>query len=79
VFLQNEEMHFDFNISNCKHSNKITINNQTFNVVYIDGCHEPDFIKRDMERSFHGIMWMDDYHGGWYKNQKYNENFFKRI
>jgi predicted O-methyltransferase YrrM len=81
VFLQNnEEMSFDFNISNCKHSNKITIhkttsdiffgkNNQTFNFVYIDGCHEPDFIKRDMERSFHfleknGIMWMDDYHGG---------------
>ena len=73
-------MNFDFNISNCKNIDKITINkitsdiffennNQTFNVIYIDGCHEPDFIKRDMENSFNilqknGIMWMDDYGGG---------------
>ena len=80
-FLQNnEEMNFDFNISNCKNIDKITINkitsdnffennNQTFNFIYIDGCHEPDFIKRDMENSFNilqknGIMWMDDYGGG---------------
>jgi hypothetical protein len=80
-FLQNnEEMNFDFNISNCKNVDKITIhkitsdiffenNNQTFNFIYIDGCHEPDFIKRDMENSFNilqknGIMWMDDYGGG---------------
>lgn len=81
VFLQNnEEMNFDFNISICKNSDKIKIykttsdnfflnNNQTFNLIYIDGCHEPDFIKRDMENSFNileknGIMWMDDYGGG---------------
>lgn len=80
-FLQNnEEMNFDFNITNCKNSNKITIhkitsdsffekNNQTYNFIYIDGSHEPDFIKRDMENSFNvleknGIMWMDDYGGG---------------
>jgi predicted O-methyltransferase YrrM len=80
-FLQNnEEMNFDFNISVCKNSNKITINkttsdifyennNQTYNFIYIDGCHESDFIKRDMENSFdilekNGIMWMDDYGGG---------------
>lgn len=56
-FLQNnEEMNFDFNISICKKSNKIRINkitsdnffennNQTYNFIYIDGCHEPDFIK----------------------------------
>lgn len=42
---------------------------QTFNFVYIDGCHEPDFIERDMENGFkvvrkNGIMWMDDYMGG---------------
>jgi predicted O-methyltransferase YrrM len=76
----NEEMNFDFNISNCKNSNKIIIhkitsdiffenNNKTYNFIYIDGCHEPDFIKRDMEFSFNfleknGIMWMDDYGGG---------------
>jgi len=80
-FLQNnEETNFDFNISICKKSDKIIIkkitsdiffenNNQTYNFIYIDGCHEPDFIKRDMENSFNileknGIMWMDDYDGG---------------
>jgi len=80
-FLQNnEEMNFDYNISICKNSDRITINkitsdiffennNQTYNFIYIDGCHEPDFIKRDMENSFNileknGIMWMDDYGGG---------------
>jgi predicted O-methyltransferase YrrM len=80
-FLQNkEETNFDFNISNCKNSDKITIhkitsdiffenNNQTYNFIYIDGCHKSDFIKRDMENSFNvleknGIMWMDDYGGG---------------
>jgi len=80
-FLQNnEELNFDFNISNCKNKEKIKINKitsdtffennkQTFNFIYIDGCHEPDFIIRDMENSFkvlepNGIMWMDDYGGG---------------
>jgi hypothetical protein len=80
-FLQNnEEMNFDFNISICKKSDRIRIhkitsdnffenNNQTYNFIYIDGCHEQDFIKRDMENSFNileknGIMWMDDYGGG---------------
>jgi predicted O-methyltransferase YrrM len=80
-FLQNnEEMNFDFNISVCKHTDRITVhkitsdmffkhNNQRYNFIYIDGCHEPDFIKRDMENSFNileinGIMWMDDYGGG---------------
>jgi predicted O-methyltransferase YrrM len=80
-FLQNnEELNFDFNISICKNPNRITINkitsdiffennNQTYTFIYVDGCHEPDFIKRDMENSFNileknGIMWMDDYGGG---------------
>jgi predicted O-methyltransferase YrrM len=80
-FLQNnEEMNFDYNISICKNSDRISINkttsdiffennNQTYNFIYIDGCHEPDIIKRDMENSFsnlekNGIMWMDDYGGG---------------
>jgi predicted O-methyltransferase YrrM len=81
VHLDNgEELNFDYNISNCKNTDKITVhkitsdkffenNNRTFNFIYIDGCHEPDFIKRDMENSFkflekNGIMWMDDYRGG---------------
>ena len=37
------------------------INNKTYNFIYNDGCHEPEFIKRDMENSFvclekNGIM-----------------------
>jgi predicted O-methyltransferase YrrM len=73
----NEELRFDYNISICNNKEKITIhkvtsdqffetNKNTFNFIYIDGCHEPDFILRDMENSFKclvkgGIMWMDDY------------------
>lgn len=80
-FLQNkEEENFDFNISICKNVHKITIhkitsdyffenNKKTYNFIYIDGSHELDNIKRDMENSFkvlekNGIMWMDDYNGG---------------
>lgn len=76
----NEEQNFDYNMTICKNTDKITIhkitsdeffknNDKTYNLIYIDGCHEPDFIKRDMENSFkvlekNGIMWMDDYGGG---------------
>lgn len=80
-FLQNnEEANFDYNITHCQNSQKITVhkitsdeffksNTQMFDFIYIDGCHEPDFIMRDMENSFkilepNGIMWMDDYCGG---------------
>ena len=80
-FLQNnEEKNFDFNISICKNKDKITIhkitsddffkNNNTFyNLIYIDGNHNPEYIMRDMINSFkflekNGIMWMDDYLGG---------------
>ena len=78
--LNNEEKNFDFNISRCKNTDKITVhkvtsdaffqtNTQTYNFIYIDGCHEPEFIRRDMENSFkalekNGIMWMDYYMGG---------------
>jgi predicted O-methyltransferase YrrM len=76
----NEEINFDYNIKNCKNSDKIEIkkitsdfffesNNKRYNFIYIDGCHECEFITRDMENSFkvlekNGIMWMDDYCGG---------------
>jgi len=80
-FLENnEEKNFDFNIRNCNNSEKITVqkitsdkffetNDKTFNFIYIDGCHKPDYIIRDMKNSFKylkkdGIMWMDDYGGG---------------
>ena len=74
------EEYFDANIRSCLHPDKITVhkvtsdaffpqNKATYDIIYIDGCHELDFIKRDMENSFAvlrpgGIMWMDDYLGG---------------
>jgi predicted O-methyltransferase YrrM len=40
--------------------------NPVYDIIYIDGCHLPDYIHRDMSNSFSrlrpgGIMWMDDY------------------
>lgn len=73
------ESNFDYNIGNCKYPSKITVNKITsddfflentkkYNFIYIDGCHEPDFIERDMKNAFAvleegGILWMDDYLG----------------
>ncbi len=76
--LQNgEELNFDYNISICKNTDKITVhkitsdhffenNKKTYNFIYIDGCREIEFVKRDMENSFNvlekqGIMLMFDY------------------
>jgi len=80
LLINNEEENFDYNMKHCKHSDKITIhkitsddffkmNSGTYTFIYIDGCHECEFIKRDMENAFNvlqkgGIMWMDDYGGG---------------
>lgn len=80
LFNNDTEKNFDYNISVCKNSNKIEVkkitsdkffetNNKTYNFIYIDGCHECDFITRDMENSFNvleknGIMWMDHFEGG---------------
>lgn len=73
------EQNFDHNISKSQNYTKITVhkttsddffrtNNKMFDFIYIDGCHEPDYIERDLENSFkylskNGIMWMDDYGG----------------
>lgn len=86
------ENNFDHNIKACKNSDKILIkkitsdlfftnNTDTYNFIYIDGCHTPDFIYRDMTNSFnaleqHGIMWMDDYGGGQNGNIKNTMNEF---
>jgi len=74
-----EEANFDYNITHCKHSDKITIhkitsdaffetNERKFNFIYIDGSHECNTVKRDIANAFRclelrGIMWMDDYLG----------------
>jgi predicted O-methyltransferase YrrM len=93
--LNNVENNFNYNINICKNSNKITVhkitsdeffttNNNRFHFIYIDGCHEPEFIKRDMENSFeclenNGIMWMDDYGGGdGIKIKKTMDDFLKK-
>jgi predicted O-methyltransferase YrrM len=81
----NTESSFDYNINICNNSDKIKVFkitsdnffenynslmiNTKYDFIYIDGCHEQDFITRDMENSFkvlknNGIMWMDDYGGG---------------
>jgi hypothetical protein len=79
--LQNgEESNFDYNISKCKNTEKIKVYKTSsdnffsmaaskYNFIYVDGCREPDFIKRDMENSFNvlekgGIMWMNGYDDG---------------
>lgn len=78
--VNNEEANFDYNIKICNNAHKILIhkitsdtffetNNNTYTFIYIDGCHTPSFIYRDMTNSFNrlesnGIMWMDDYCGG---------------
>ena len=93
--LQNrQEENFDYNISICKNSNKINVckitsddfftkNKKIYNFIYIDGCHEPDFILRDMENSFqclekNGIMWMDDYKFGNGEVKKTMDGFLEK-
>ena len=93
LFLNNnEEKNFDYNISITKNKDKIKIykitsddffkkNKKKYNFIYIDGCHIPSFIKKDMVNSFNvlkknGIMWMDDYMGGDKKKiKKVMDNF----
>jgi len=59
------------------------MNDKYFNLIYIDECHKPDFIIRDMKNSFKflvegGIMWMDDYGGGdWIQIKKAMDSFLK--
>ena len=76
---ENVKNNFLYNISKSKNFSKIIFHNmksdnffennkKTFNLIYIDGCHEEKFITNDMENSFKylekgGVMWMDDYGG----------------
>lgn len=75
----NTEKIFNENIRKSKHykkiyKNKMTSskffenNNEVFDIIYIDGCHEPNYIKADIHGSFesvtkNSIIWMDDYGG----------------
>ena len=75
----NTEKIFTNNINLSKNGNKIKLYKQTsddffktnqkfYDLIYIDGCHEPEFIKNDIDNSFkfikkNGIIWIDDYGG----------------
>jgi len=79
-YSQNSEFIFEFNISNCKNSNKITThkissdvffenNTKSYNLIYIDGSHDIEIMKRDIEKSFqyleqNGILWINNYNYG---------------
>lgn len=39
-----------------------------FDIIYVDGCHEPEYIERDIKNAFkftkkNSIIWFDDYGG----------------
>lgn len=70
---------FLYNISNSKSYKKIKFHNvtsekffkdnrHTYDIIYIDGCHEPEYIIHDITEGIKvlnsgGIIWMDDYQG----------------
>ena len=75
------EKRFIANISSCNNNKKIKAYKTTsdlffqslspaavYDLVYIDGCHVPEQIRRDLLNSFrhtkvNGYIWMDDYRG----------------
>lgn len=75
-----QESNFLFNISSCSHPAKIRFSrtvsdiflkghNTRYDLIYLDGNHTPDQIKKDIPNCFRclkssGILWMDDYRGG---------------
>lgn len=83
LMTEEHKNNFFHNLEKCTYRNKLTFNQITsdeyfekiitdnikFNLIYIDGNHDVEFIYRDMVNSFkvlekRGIMWMDDYRGG---------------
>lgn len=65
------------NIAKSDHASQVTFKNTTsdaffetntkeFDFIYVDGCHNPDFVSRDIRNAYRalkpgGILWMDDY------------------
>ena len=88
----NTEKIFIENIQKSKNYNKIykikkisdeffLDNDIIFDIIYLDGCHEPEYIKRDIENVFKftkkdSIIWFDDYGGGDNGSIKKNINNF---
>ena len=81
---EDTEKMFLENISKSKMSDKVETykmtsdyffekNDMKFDIIYIDGCHERDYIQRDINNAFKccnkgGIIWFDDYGGHCKKN-----------
>ena len=73
----NVEDNFNNNVSVCPKKDKIVShkmysddffaqNEDTFDLIYVDGSHEPEDVYRDLNNSFDvceigGIIWVDDY------------------
>lgn len=80
MLLNDEELRFDSNIIQSKNYDKITVhkiksddffltNKKEFNLIFIDGCHKPECVEKDLKNSYDclkigGTIWMDDYGGG---------------
>ena len=76
---ENTENIFIENIKKSKNYNKILKNKMTsdtffsnntiiFDIIYVDGCHEPNYIEKDISNVFkytkkNSIIWFDDYGG----------------
>ena len=76
---ENTENIFIENLNKIKNQHKVTKKKMTsdeffenndiiFDIIYLDGCHEPHYIKRDIDNAFKfskkdSIIWMDDYGG----------------
>jgi glycosyl transferase family 25 len=74
---KNTEQMFIDNIKKSKHYKKITkykmtsdeyfeTNEIKFDIIYLDGCHQPDYIERDLNNSFKfikedGVIWINSY------------------
>lgn len=81
---------FHNNISKSKYFNKINTykltsddffkqnNHLSFDIIYVDGNHEEEYIKNDLQNAFkyiniEGIIWFDDYGGNISVATKLNE------
>lgn len=71
IFIENIKKSKNFDkiiFFHMKSDNFFLKNKNTFDLIYIDGCHEEKFIVNDIINSFkfinkNGIIWIDDYMG----------------
>jgi len=87
IFIENIQKSKNYNKINKfkKTSDEFFIDNDIiFDIIYIDGCHEPEYIERDIKNAFEftkkdSIIWFDDYGGGVNGSiKKYINNFLQK-